>query len=630
MTIDLVYITKNEEKNIAKSIESCLQIVDRVIVVDTGSTDNTREIAADIGAEVYHYEWVDDFSAARNYALSLCDGDVILCLDADEYFEPALTPENKTQILNTFESNPDLDVVGFYKVDIEKSTGKKNHTLWDFKFIRRTSNLKYKNKIHEYLIKENNKPLTGCGIPNMVLYHTGYSADCCKEKVARNLSILKQIENPSTMDLYYLGRENFNLQNYTEAIEYFNKFFNCPDIKEVIATNNIAYLAYIYLSRAYGEEKQEEKAKEVLKQGIAKHPYVPEFYYRLGLIEYRSNLKTAKKLFLKAEQKEQELRETQPLILDSFLGYSADLYYRLAKISFFERNMSDCRNYSAKSCLLNHGIYKYEEFYVMCLSRSYEDNLQKIRKILAPSTREDYDRLVNILAKTNLYKEFVTIALEYNNQFQGNSIYLYWAMLLCGQYSLCLETLIRNTFEQKDLFLAVSLLYINNETLYTKYIDNLSSKYRKVVDCIISGDYTTLKDGRIISKMFYWLVSLGVNNFPKSFTEAVISLSSEKEMQEIFSVYTNNGNYQNLLCLYEKHILKDPDLSKSLILNNEVLMTLFLTGEYEKFINGVYDLFRVNYEYYTKSIFGKILPLISKNSVTKTSYNKIKEMTGGK
>jgi glycosyltransferase involved in cell wall biosynthesis len=80
-------ITKNEEKNIARSIESYKNYVDEIIIVDTGSTDNTVEIAKSLGAKVIEFKWINDFAAAKNCALDVAKGDWILFLDADEWIK---------------------------------------------------------------------------------------------------------------------------------------------------------------------------------------------------------------------------------------------------------------------------------------------------------------------------------------------------------------------------------------------------------------------------------------------------------------------------------------------------------------------------------------------------------------
>ena len=79
-------IVKNEEKNIEKALSWGKGVVSEQIVVDTGSTDRTVELAEKMGAKVYHFEWIDDFSAAKNFAISKAKYEWIALLDADEYF----------------------------------------------------------------------------------------------------------------------------------------------------------------------------------------------------------------------------------------------------------------------------------------------------------------------------------------------------------------------------------------------------------------------------------------------------------------------------------------------------------------------------------------------------------------
>lgn len=89
MKINLVMIVKDEERSLKRCLLAARPFVDEMIVVDTGSKDNTKRIAEETGAKVYEFAWVRDFSAARNDALSRSDADWNLVLDADEYLRPA-------------------------------------------------------------------------------------------------------------------------------------------------------------------------------------------------------------------------------------------------------------------------------------------------------------------------------------------------------------------------------------------------------------------------------------------------------------------------------------------------------------------------------------------------------------
>ena len=106
ITISLCMIVKNEEKNLGKCLESLKGIVDEMIVVDTGSTDRTVEIAKEYGARVEHFEWVGDFSKARNYAFSLATCDYIYSADADEEIDE----ENRQRFIQLKKDIEDLDI----------------------------------------------------------------------------------------------------------------------------------------------------------------------------------------------------------------------------------------------------------------------------------------------------------------------------------------------------------------------------------------------------------------------------------------------------------------------------------------------------------------------------------------
>lgn len=98
MRLSLCMIVKNEAGNLPRCLESVQGIVDEMVVLDTGSTDSTPEIARSFGAKVHHFAWCNDFSAARNKALKFVSGDWVLVLDADERLVPSIVPLLKRAI----------------------------------------------------------------------------------------------------------------------------------------------------------------------------------------------------------------------------------------------------------------------------------------------------------------------------------------------------------------------------------------------------------------------------------------------------------------------------------------------------------------------------------------------------
>lgn len=98
MDLSLCMIVKNEEAALPRTLASVKDVVDEMVVLDTGSRDRTCEIAREFGARVYHFEWGDDFAAARNECLKYATGDWILVLDADEVLVPEIVPHIKQGI----------------------------------------------------------------------------------------------------------------------------------------------------------------------------------------------------------------------------------------------------------------------------------------------------------------------------------------------------------------------------------------------------------------------------------------------------------------------------------------------------------------------------------------------------
>jgi len=91
VTISLCMIVKNEEKILGRCLDSIVDLMDEIIIVDTGSTDDTKNIASRYGAKLYDFQWIDDFSAARNFAFSKATCEYIYSADADE----VLSEENR-------------------------------------------------------------------------------------------------------------------------------------------------------------------------------------------------------------------------------------------------------------------------------------------------------------------------------------------------------------------------------------------------------------------------------------------------------------------------------------------------------------------------------------------------------
>lgn len=147
--ISLCMIVKNEEKNLARALTCLTPIMDELIIVDTGSTDNTKEIASQFTTKIYDYTWKQDFADARNYALSKATMDYIYVADADEVIDE-LNQQRFLQLKQVL--LPEIDIVQMYYTNqLEYGTTYNFDKEYRPKLFKRVRTFQYIDPIHEVL-----------------------------------------------------------------------------------------------------------------------------------------------------------------------------------------------------------------------------------------------------------------------------------------------------------------------------------------------------------------------------------------------------------------------------------------------------------------------------------------------
>jgi len=222
LPVSLCMIVKNEERFIGTALQSVRAVlgVEDVVVVDTGSSDRTREIALENGANVFDFELVDDFSAARNFSAKMAENDWILSIDADE----ELTEAGLDELAEFLADKKAVGVISLFDL-----TNKKHSAL--ARLYNRTSYF-YEGRIHEQLRAVDGVAgllLKDVGIS---MVHHGYLPEYNKidAKLERNENLLlaelkNQPENPYL--LYQLGKSYFcNDRDLLKACECFEKALN--------------------------------------------------------------------------------------------------------------------------------------------------------------------------------------------------------------------------------------------------------------------------------------------------------------------------------------------------------------------------------------------------------------------
>ncbi|MGN4670066.1 glycosyltransferase [Bacillus cereus group sp. MYBK234-1] len=210
-------IVKNEEQTISRCLDSVEDIVDEIVIVDTGSTDTTKKIVARYKAEIYDFKWIDDFSAARNFAFSKATKKYILWLDADD----VIAEEDKKKFLQLKRTLDDsIDAVSMkYYLNFD-AEGNPTYQLRRYRLVKRKRDFQWHGFVHEYLAVYGNLINSDIGITHKK--EKGYTD--------RNLKIyekhLADGKTLSSRDIYYYANECKDHQLYDVAIMWYSKFLD--------------------------------------------------------------------------------------------------------------------------------------------------------------------------------------------------------------------------------------------------------------------------------------------------------------------------------------------------------------------------------------------------------------------
>ncbi len=256
--ISACYIVKNEEKNISRSIESLKNSVDEIIIVDTGSSDKTVEIAESYGAKIISTDWNDDFSTPRNLALDNATGDFIIMIDADEFF---IYPKKIRAAIENFSKS--TDAIFMLRIDIDEDDENKilNQDYY-LRAIRNVDYLRYRGLIHENVENINGGELKyKIADKDLTLYHTGYSTTKAESKLKRNLAIIKS----ETEKIGLQTRHNIALVDCYFALEDYEKVLYHAE--KLLSTNErpITGLAIFYKKTLYAMRKLNRPLDEIMK-----------------------------------------------------------------------------------------------------------------------------------------------------------------------------------------------------------------------------------------------------------------------------------------------------------------------------------------------------------------------------
>lgn len=267
ITISLCMIVKNEEDCLARCLDSVKDAVKEMIIVDTGSTDRTVEIAESFSAHVLHYEWTGDFAAARNVGLDAATGDYILVLDADEYLEDAAALQQ--DLISSAEC---------YMLTLKNwlSDGTSYaHTA--IRLFRNSPDRRFRDRLHESIEAAPFSTSRG----STLIHHEGYRKEIIakKDKNRRNLAILNEYVDERTSsgnDLYNLAREFHVAKDYDRAAHYFELAYTRSRSESHMPALLLNY------GMTLGEAGRISDGVRVMKGAVHAYPGYTELHFILG------------------------------------------------------------------------------------------------------------------------------------------------------------------------------------------------------------------------------------------------------------------------------------------------------------------------------------------------------------
>lgn len=286
-TLTLSMIVRNEERYLPMCLSAVRNVVDQIVIVDTGSTDNTIAIARDFGAEVYHFPWCDDFSAARNESLQYATGDWILWLDADE----ELQKESVEALKNLLRRE---DVAGAH-LRIDNLIGGRTVSFLLTRLWRRHPAIRFKFPVHEQI-------LWAIGIVgrrygrriveahDVILKHYGYLPNVASErkKDARNLHLLEMLVKREPENAYALFHYASALREQgrtREAIFSFEKWK--PLVEAIRHEENWILVGFANYVAALNDANRHEEAAQLATEVLETRGKTVSLLYQRALAYQR-------------------------------------------------------------------------------------------------------------------------------------------------------------------------------------------------------------------------------------------------------------------------------------------------------------------------------------------------------
>lgn len=401
--ISVCIIVKNEEKVIRRCLESIYGIPDEIVIVDTGSTDRTKEIALEYSNLVFDYVWEHDFSKARNFAADRATGKWILAIDADEFVD---RDSFSNFIRNFREQTPQANILAVQIVNFVGTRGQSTVLNYHERLYINNGTIRYYRSIHEML--KHKDGLEKKGISELQIFHSGYMEDVVKNKnkSERNLTLLKNKKNKEPIDYFFLGNEYYQLKDYDRAIQYYKKAYQQ---KENISHDWVLKLL-VRLTNCLTAIGRSKEALEVINSSIEVFPEIVDYQFLKGQI-YAELDKTEDAIVIF----ENIIRNKDQLKADSSTDYLEYLPHKyLGELYEKKANLSLAVKHYSKALTINESddITWIKLLTLLGKHSSYEELVEFVKNNCLNRKNMNANRMTSILLRVmNLNAQKVSRAL---------------------------------------------------------------------------------------------------------------------------------------------------------------------------------------------------------------------------
>jgi tetratricopeptide (TPR) repeat protein len=281
-SVSLCMIVKNEEDRLAECVKSVGDFAGEIIIVDTGSTDRTVEIAAALGATVRHFTWIDDFAAARNESIRTASSDWIFWMDADD----RLAPEDLIRLKQAAASEK-ADAYYCNVVSHFKDGAIVEDRIEHLRLFRNHRRVQFEKPLHEDAAPAASRLGLVIARTNITIRHTGYAItrEQLQTKARRNLQIIETAVRRQPDDLqwrFHLGVTLNALGDYDASIGHLEAVVSNPP--PLLDRDSYLYQAYEGLLLAYVNTNQPQLVRQTIERVLAEFSYRQHCWIRVAEI----------------------------------------------------------------------------------------------------------------------------------------------------------------------------------------------------------------------------------------------------------------------------------------------------------------------------------------------------------